>query len=462
MAYYKIEKDKKGILQAKIQISCKDYNTGKTKRFSKRIYNKDGLSEAKFKKYIERQSIDFEDEMFEVYEKQAEYRTRILTFAELTQEWKASVKVNLSHNYYLRIEDVEKKFNQYLKTKGLFDQPISEIKVRDVQLFFNSYLDEKELNTPIYKLKKDLPIKVSIRDLKHSDNIKEKRAKEICEKYDLYFDKYFEPIKKTFRYSQTTIKGYRTILRTIFNEAIRYEWITKNPVCFTKISSVGNNALLTPISEKEVFSIKESQIFLQSLDTQKELYIYRIIPIKLMLLAGLRNGEVHGLKWSDIDFNKKIIHIVRARQYSSDIGCYEKLPKTRTSIRDIPIPDQLFNDLLEYKNWFRMIDKDFDNKLDQYYIAVNMYREPINPTSLDKWLTDFEYKTEQKHVTCHGLRHTYCSLLLSKNVPIQTVSKYMGHSDSTITLKVYSHFIPDTQEIAVNALNDILLKKGEE
>lgn len=49
----------------------------------------------------------------------------------------------------------------------------------------------------------------------------------------------------------------------------------------------------------------------------------------------------------------------------------------------------------------------------------------------------------------------YCSLLLAQNVPIQTVSKYMGHSDSTVTLKVYSHFIPDTQEKVVFALNNL-------
>lgn len=61
-----------------------------------------------------------------------------------------------------------------------------------------------------------------------------------------------------------------------------------------------------------------------------------------------------------------------------------------------------------------------------------------------------------KHVTCRGLRHTYCSLLLAQNVPIQTVSKYLGHSDSTVTLKVYSHFIPDTQERALNALDKLI------
>ena len=57
------------------------------------------------------------------------------------------------------------------------------------------------------------------------------------------------------------------------------------------------------------------------------------------------------------------------------------------------------------------------------------------------------------YISCHGLRHTYCSILLSQNVPIQTVSRYMGHSDSTVTLQVYAHFIPDTQEKVVNAIN---------
>ena len=47
-------------------------------------------------------------------------------------------------------------------------------------------------------------------------------------------------------------------------------------------------------------------------------------------------------------------------------------------------------------------------------------------------------------------------IVRQQNVPIQTVSKYMGHSDSTVTLKVYSHFIPDTQDKAINALNNLI------
>ena len=115
--------------------------------------------------------------------------------------------------------------------------------------------------------------------------------------------------------------------------------------------------------------------------------------------------------------------------------------------------DALIDDLKKYMDWFRLADSEFDSRLDETYLAVNVYRQPLYPQSIGQWLTFYERKWDMKHDTCHGLRHTYCSLLLAQNVLIQTVSKYMGHSDSTVTLKVYSHFIPDTQGIAVNALN---------
>ena len=111
---------------------------------------------------------------------------------------------------------------------------------------------------------------------------------------------------------------------------------------------------------------------------------------------------------------------------------------------------------MEFMDWFRLADKEFDEHLERYYLIVNDYREPIHPHGIGHFLTKFEDKHGFRHVTCHGLRHTYCSLLLAQNVPIQTVSKYLGHSDSTVTLKVYSHFIPDTQERALNALDKLI------
>ena len=458
MAYFKIEKDRNGEMFAKIRVSYKDHKTGQFKISSKRYRNKENLTEAKFRKYLEREAIKYEDEVNNAIEEEINEKDRILTFHELADEWLQTIKMTLSYNYYERGRYTVGKFNNFLKQEGLYEKPISEIKVRDVQLFLNQGTEIQKLEKPKYKLKNEpkteyqIPTRVKTKD----GYWNEWEARRFCKKYNLKFEKDFEITETTFRYSLTTLKGYRRLLRTIFNEAIRYEWIMKNPVCNTKVTANSNNGTIRPITEKEVFTQKESHDFIKTLDRFKSIYINKIMPLKIMLFTGLRNGEVHALRWDDIDFNKKVVHVTKARYYSHDLGIFEKEPKSKTSIRDVPLPDYLLQELEEYKEWFRVYDDNFDQKLDQYFIVSNDYREPADPKRLNKWLSEFEVKNNLKHVTCHGLRHTYCSLLLSNNVPIQTVSKYMGHSDSAITLKVYSHFMPETQIIAINAITKIV------
>ena len=115
-------------------------------------------------------------------------------------------------------------------------------------------------------------------------------------------------------------------------------------------------------------------------------------------------------------------------------------------------------DLSSEKNRFRLADDNFDEKQDEYYLEVGLDRQSLYPHTMGHWLIKLEAKHGFRHVSCHGIRRTYCSLLLSQNVPIQTVSKYLGYSDSTVTLEVYSRFIPDTQEKVVFALNNISKK----
>lgn len=471
MAYYKIETNKKGLV-AKIQVHTKNFETGKRIIVTKRIYNDKNLTEAKFEKYIEKASIEFEEEIQSAYhDKTNRLKNRVLTFEQLGKEFIDNIKNNLSINYYLRAKDVVAKFNEYLEKAGLNKEPINIITVRDVQMFLSSFQNYQKHPSGSVKLKKNLPKDINWRLLareniidrcmsyefkKHRRKISFEKAMQICKFCNLDFEQFFEKIDDTQSYSTETIKGYRRVLRTIFNEALRYDWIYKNPVCQTKVGAGSGNTSLRPIHEKEVFSIQETKDFIATLDKMEDDLIFKKTVIKFMLLTGVRIAEMNGLKWSDIDFNKKVVHITRSRLHCTEFGTYEKTPKTRTSIRDIPLNDTLIEDLLKYQKWFRLADEDFDNNLDKYYLAVNMYREPLATDTIGSWLRQFEIKNGFKHVSCHGLRHTYCSLLLSQNVPIQTVSKYMGHSDSTVTLKVYSHFIPDTQEKVINALNNIV------
>ena len=472
MAYFKISQNKKGQLQAKIQVSGKDLSTGKSKVFTKRVYNTDKLTEAKLRRQVDKIAIAFEEEVLQAYEEgKTSLRSKVLTFADLMKEWKASIRAGLSISYYERVERVEKAFGDYLQREQLFDQPISAITVRDVQKFLSEMIQEGYKKAPKAQAKKTFPKEVNFRLLDRekiidrcaSYNLNRKGAKigketaeAICNRYELNYDEYFETVEEEKPYAMETIKGYRRILRTLFNEAVRYEWITKNPVCSTKIGAGSGNASLRPVVEKEVFTLNEAREFLHRLEGIPDHMMHQKVILKFMLLTGVRNAEMCGLKWSDIDFEKGLVRIKQNRLYSKEFGYYEKGTKTTKSEREIPLPDALIKDLKKYMDWFRLADNDFDNHLDENYFAVNIYRQPLYPQSIGQWLTFYERKWGLKHVTCHGLRHTYCSLLLTQNVPIQTVSRYMGHSDSTITLKVYSHFIPNTQGIAVNALNQLV------
>ncbi len=386
------------------------------------------------------------------------------------QEWKDHIQANLSINYLARAEQVEKLFTAYLEEHQLAHLPISEIGVRDVELFLKSFKTKKMRGKPMAKLKRELPKTVNFRELarekilprctsynlkKRGTSIEKETADRVCEKYGLEFAEFFEVVQTEEPYSVETIKGYRRILRALFNEAVRYEWIQKNPVCKTKVGAGSGNTTLRSVTEKEVFSIREAQRFMTLLNDLPDDYINRKMPLKFMLLTGVRIGEMCGLRWSDIDLERKVVHVQRNRLYSPKVGTYEKGPKTESSIRDIPLPDVLVEDLRHYMEWFKEADALFDERVDMYYLAVNIYREPLSPQRLGVWLKNYVSEWDLKHVTCHGLRHTYCSILLSLGVPIQTVSRYMGHSDPTITLKVYSHFIPDTQETALLALSSI-------
>ena len=113
MAHYKIEENRQGLV-AKIQVFTKD-KSGKYKIISKRVYNENNLSAAKFEKYIEKISIQFEDEVLKAYkDKLTENRFKVLTFEQLGQEFVDNIKKNLSISYYDIAKDVVKRFNNYL------------------------------------------------------------------------------------------------------------------------------------------------------------------------------------------------------------------------------------------------------------------------------------------------------------------------------------------------------------
>lgn len=127
-------------------------STGKNKLFVNRVYNTDGLTEAKFRKQVEKLSIEFEEDVAKAYQEETTVlRSKELTFSELMKEWQANIKANLSISYYLRAQEVGRKFNAFLVEQHLDDKPISVITVRDVQMFLNSFAQKGYQTIPTVK-----------------------------------------------------------------------------------------------------------------------------------------------------------------------------------------------------------------------------------------------------------------------------------------------------------------------
>lgn len=91
--------------------------------------------------------MDFEDDVINAYKDNTyKLKNKILTFEDLSKEFLENIRNNLSISYYSRAKDVISKFNTYLEDNNLSKEPISEIKVRDAQMFFNSFQTYKKQN----------------------------------------------------------------------------------------------------------------------------------------------------------------------------------------------------------------------------------------------------------------------------------------------------------------------------
>lgn len=165
-----------------------------------------------------------------------------------------------------------------------------------------------------------------------------------------------------------------------------------------------------------------------------------VILIYLINLTGIREGEAAGLKWQDIDFDNRVIHIEREVIYIPKVGVRITPPKSANSIRDIYISDLLCDKLRAYK---AIQAKDISDRGDLYqnegYIITQFDGSPVHASTIRKWIKKACAYCEVPYVTVHGLRHTYASLLIANGVDPRTAAAQLGHSSPSLTMNTYAN-----------------------
>ncbi|MGL5434602.1 MAG: tyrosine-type recombinase/integrase [Lachnospiraceae bacterium] len=228
--------------------------------------------------------------------------------------------------------------------------------------------------------------------------------------------------------------------------------------------------------ERRVLSVEEQETFIDYLESAKSWYEE---TYKLMLLTGMRIGEVGGLQWRDIDFSNRFIHIRRSLSYQYDSG--EKTmkltsPKTDNSVRAIPFfgetKELLFRqrDRIEKKRQelgerWRLPEAFGDlvfltsmgSPLGRYSVESDM--RYITKQINDMLRTEARYSGDEvipfERVHPHALRHTFATRCFEKGMTPRTVQEIMGHANYNTTVS-YTHVLDDMKQHEARQIGDFL------
>lgn len=195
---------------------------------------------------------------------------------------------------------------------------------------------------------------------------------------------------------------------------------------------------------------RERQVLLQILPGHRgELFC------NIMLYCGLRPGEVCALLWKDIDFTEECIHVDKALKKDGTVG----LPKTEAGIRLVPIPKDLLSLLKERKGQpFDLVCPQTNGTYHTHTSRLKMWKSIRRQMNIAMGCTVFRNKLVPPYpladdFTMYNLRHTYCTDLEKKGVPINIARRLMGHASIETTSRIYTHSSKESFEIAKNIIN---------
>ena len=197
-------------------------------------------------------------------------------------------------------------------------------------------------------------------------------------------------------------------------------------------------------SETVIHVLSPSKIskFLKKVKDQKFKTLFM-----LAIMSGARQGELLGLKWSDVDWENNQIHIKRT---FNNQRWYK--PKSKASNRKISLGPSMMRELKKWRLACPLSDLDL--------VFPNEAGKPINHNNLvNRHFEPALKKAGIERIRFHDLRHTYASLLVEQGENITYIQKQLGHSSPSVTLNVYAHLVKPDNQSAAFRLEDRILNK---
>ncbi len=235
-------------------------------------------------------------------------------------------------------------------------------------------------------------------------------------------------------YADDTITLTYCVLSGIFKQAYKNELIEKNPVSL--ITKPRGKAK----KEKVVFTREQQKLYMQYAENS-----YLCNLFQLALCTGMRNGELRGLLWSDVDFKNRIIHIRHNLVSTSKEGFQVDTPKTRTSARDIPMTGRVYDILKRQEREYEENKKEF---------VFHVANGPVSSKRITHEIHAMLQNMEEDGIafpyfTLHSTRHTFATRCIEYGMNPQVLKTILGHATLSMTMDLYSHVLPDTKAEAM-------------
>ncbi|WP_018759825.1 site-specific integrase [Paenibacillus terrigena] len=249
--------------------------------------------------------------------------------------------------------------------------------------------------------------------------------------------------------AENTVKRIFSVINTALNQAFRMELVRRN------VASVVSK----PKGERRELKVWDLETINRFLEATHDGSRYSI-AMYLALMTGMRQGELLGLRWADIDFDNKTIHVQQS--LARDGKTINHTLKSKKSIRSVAISTETVARLKEQRKLIVMeMVKEGEDYQKNDLVICSSKGTPASTRSIMKVWNKFIERLELPRITFHDLRHTHASLLLQQGVHPKIVSERLGHSSVVITLDTYSHLLPNLQADAADGL-DMLIKSGSE
>ena len=246
-------------------------------------------------------------------------------------------------------------------------------------------------------------------------------------------------------YKTSTIYQTRIALFNMLEFAKENDVILSNPCKKSVKSDIGK-----PSGKKEALTIDVQRKFLEHIKGNSYENQYRFV-----LQTGLRTGELIGLKWSDIDFKKRILKVERSMEYRYKVGEWRVgEPKSKSGYRTIPLTNEAIRILKEQKRKNSKIDIISMEWADIVFLCGK--GTPVKNSTYDSNLFKICDKAGINRFSMHVLRHTFETRCIEAKMLPKTLQKIMGHSNIGITMNLYVHITEDEKQKEIDMVADAL------